>query len=45
MSSVGSLKIIRPMNRVSVGGVLGRLRVRGINWAFAASSLRSMIGS
>ena len=45
MSSVGSSKIIRLMNRVSVGRVLGRLRVRGMNWAFAASSLRNIIGS
>src|SRR5579863_5482992 len=43
--SVGSLKMIRPMNKVSVGGFLGRLMVRGMNWALAASSLRSMIGN
>ena len=45
MSSVGSLKMTHPMNKVSVGKALGRLRVRGMNWAFAASSLRSIIGS
>ena len=45
MSSVGSLKVTRPMNRVSVGRDLGRLMVRGMNQAFAASSLRNMIGS
>jgi len=28
-----------------VGSGLGRLRVRGMNWAFAASSLRRMIGN
>src|SRR5579863_3612962 len=33
------------MSRVSVGSVLGRLMVWGTNWAFAASSLRSMSGS
>src|SRR5579863_1159351 len=44
-SSVSSLKTTRPINRVSVGMVLGRLTVRGRNWAFAASSLRSMSGS
>ena len=33
------------MNRVSVGKALGWLRVRGMNWAFAASSLRKMIGN
>src|SRR5579863_10440433 len=36
VSSVGSLKITCPMNRVSVCGALGRLTVRGMNWAFAA---------
>src|SRR5579863_2773866 len=45
VSSIGSLKIICPMNRVSVGEVLGRLTVQGMNWAFAASSLWNMIGS
>ena len=43
--SVGSLKMICPMNRVSIGESLGRLMVRGRNWALAASSLQSMIGS
>src|SRR5579863_6502049 len=43
--SVGSLKMTRLMNKVSVGGFLGRLMVRGTNWALAASSLRSMIGN
>ena len=37
--------MIRPINKVSVGRFLGRLIVRGINWALAALSLRSMIGS
>ena len=44
-SSVGSLKITRPMNKVSVGMLLGRLMVRGRNWALAASSLRSTSGN
>src|SRR5579863_178778 len=33
------------MSSVSVGNGLGRLRVRGMNHALAASSLRKMIGS
>src|SRR5579863_6177100 len=45
VSSVGSLKVTRPMNRVSVGGVLGWLTVRGMNRAFAASLLQNIIGS
>ena len=44
-SSVSSLKMIRPISKVSVGKVLGRLIVRGINWAFAALSLRNIISS
>ena len=45
VSSVGSLKMTRPMNRVSVGRVRGLLMVRGMNRAFAASSLRKIIGN
>src|SRR5579863_4545499 len=45
VSSVGSLKMIRPMNRVSVGSVRGLLIVRGMNRAFMASSLRKMTGN
>ena len=45
MSSVGSLKMTQPINKVSVGSVRGLLIVRGMNRAFMASSLRKMIGN
>ena len=45
VSSLGSLKITRPMNKVSDGVVLGRLTVQGRNWALVVSSLRRMIGN
>src|SRR5579863_6030482 len=45
VSSIGSLKMTRPINRVSVGSVRGLLMVRGMNRAFMASSLRKIIGN